>query len=49
MYEIFLTDDSNTCNLRKNRGFKLGNPKIVYYETETFSVFRPKLWIVLPG
>ena len=27
MHEIFQIDDSNNFNLRKNRGFKLGNPK----------------------
>ena len=25
-----------------------GNPKTVYYGTETISAFRPKLWIILP-
>ena len=48
-HEIFQTDDSNNFNLRKNRGFKPGNPKKVYYGTETISVLRPKLWIILPG
>ena len=28
--------------------FKPGNPKKVYYETETISVLGPKLWIILP-
>ena len=48
MHEIFQTDDSNNFNLRKNRGFKSGNPKTVYYGTETISVLGPKLWIILP-
>ena len=48
-HEIFQTDDSNNFNLRKNRGFKPGNPKKVYYGTETISVLGPKLWIILPG
>ena len=43
MHEIFQTDDSNNFNLRKNRGFKSGNPKTVYYGTETISVLGPKL------
>ena len=34
--------------MRKNRGFKPGNPKIMYYGTETISVLEPKLWIILP-
>ena len=48
MHEIFQIDDSNNFNLRKNRGFKPGNPKTVYYGTETISVLGPKLWIMLP-
>ena len=48
-HEIFQIDDSNNFNLRKNRGFKPGNPKKVYYGTETISVLGPKLWIILPG
>ena len=48
MHEIFQIDDSNNFNLRKNRGFKPGNPKTVYYGTETISVLGPKLWIILP-
>ena len=48
-HEIFQTDDSNNFNLRKNRGFKPGNPKKVYYGTETISVLGPKLWIILLG
>ena len=41
-------DNFNNYNLRKNRGFKPGNTKIVYYGTETISVVGPKLWIILP-
>ena len=48
MHEIFQIDDSNNFNLRRNRRFKPGNPKIVYYGTETISVLRPTLWIILP-
>ena len=48
MHEIFPIDDSNIFNLRKNRGFKLGNPKTVLYGTETIFVLGPKLWIMLP-
>ena len=48
MQEIFQTDDSNKFNLRKNRGFKPGNPKTVYYEAKTISVLGPKLQIILP-
>ena len=48
MHEIFQIDDSNNFTLRKNRGFKPGNPKTVYYETETITVLGPKLWIILP-
>ena len=48
MHEIFQIDDSNNFNLRKNRGFKLGNPNTVHYGTETISVLGPKLWIILP-
>ena len=48
MHEIIQTDDSNNFNLRKNRGFKSGNPKTVYYGTETISVLEPpKLRIIL--
>ena len=46
MYEIFLTDDSNTCNLRKNRGFKLGNPKIILFRFST-KVMDSCTWVVL--
>ena len=48
MHEIFQKDDSNNFNLRENRGLKPGNPKTVYYGTETISVLEPKLWINLP-
>ena len=48
MHEIFQIDDSNNFNLRKNRGFKPGNPKTMYYGTENISVLKPKLWIILP-
>ena len=48
MHEIFQIDDSNKYNLRKNRGFKSGNPKTLYYGTETISVLGPTLWIILP-
>ena len=48
MYKIFQIDDSNNFNLRKNRGFKAGNPKTVYYGTETITVLGLKLWIILP-
>ena len=43
MHEIFQIDDSNNFNLRKNRGFKPGNPKTMYYGTETISVLELKL------
>ena len=43
MHEIFQIQYSNNYNLRKNRGFKPGNPKTVYYTTEIMSVFGPKL------
>ena len=49
MHEIFQMDDSNNYNLRKNRGFEPGNPKRVYYGTETISVLGLKLWVILPG
>ena len=48
MHQIFQTQDSNNFNLKKNRVFKPGNPKTVYYGTETVSVLGPKLWIILP-
>ena len=48
MHEIFQIENSNNFNLRKNRGFKPGNTKTVYYGTETISVLGPKLWIILP-
>ena len=41
----FQINNSNNYNLRKNGGFKPGNPKTVYYRTETISVLKPKLWI----
>ena len=47
-HENFKTDDSNNFNFRKNRRFKPGNPKTVYYGTETISDLAPKLWIILP-
>ena len=31
----------------KNQGFKPGNPKTVYYGTETIFVLGTKLWIML--
>ena len=43
MHVIFQVDDCNNQNFRKNRGFKPGNPKTVYYETETISALGPKL------
>ena len=46
MHEIFQIDDSNNFNLIKNRRFKRGNPKPVYYGTETIFVLGPKLWII---
>ena len=48
MHNIFQPDNSNNFNLRKNRRLKPGNPKTVYYGTETISVLGPKLWIILP-
>ena len=48
IHEIFQTEDSNNFNLRKNGEFKTGNPKTVYYGTETTSVLGPKLWMILP-
>ena len=48
MHQIFQTHDSNNFSLKKNRVFKPGNPKTVYYGTETVSVLGPKLWIILP-
>ena len=47
MHETFQIDGSKNFNLSKNRGFKPGNPKTVYYGTETISVLGPKLWIIL--
>ena len=47
IHEIFQVDDSNNYNLRKNRGFKPGKPKTVYYGNEAISVLGPKLWIIL--
>ena len=38
MHEMFQVDDSNDFNLRKNREFKPGNPKTVYYGTKIISV-----------
>ena len=48
MHEIFQIDDSNNYNFRKNKAFKPGNHKTVYYGTETISILGPKLWIILP-
>ena len=48
MHEIFQIHDFNNFNLKKNRVFKPGNPKTVYYGTETVSLLGPKLWIILP-
>ena len=45
MHEIFQMADSNNYNLRKIRGFEPGNPKRVYYGTETISVLEPKVWV----
>ena len=36
MHEIFLIDNSNNYNVRKNRGFNAGNPKTVYLELKPF-------------
>ena len=47
MHEVFQIDHSNNFNLRKSRGFKPGNPKTVYYGTETISVLGPILWVIL--
>ena len=45
---IFQIDDSSNFNLRKNRGFKPGNPKTVYYGTETISIkSKIKNWVPL--
>ena len=45
--EIFLIDDFNNYNLSKNGKSKHGNPKTVYYGTETISVLGPKFknWV----
>ena len=48
MHEIFQIGDSNNFNLRKNWGFKPGNPKTVDYGAEAITVLGPKLWIILP-
>ena len=48
MHGIFQIGDSNNYNLRKNRGFKPGNPKAVYYGSETIYILQPKLFIILP-
>ena len=47
IHEAFKIDDSYNYNLNKNREFELGNPKTVYYGTESISVLGPKLWIIL--
>ena len=46
MHEIFQIDHFDYYNL--NREFKPGNPKTVFYGTETISVLVPKLWMILP-
>ena len=38
MHEIFQIDDSNNYILRKNRGFKPGNPKTVNMKLKLFRV-----------
>ena len=43
VHEIFQINDSNNFNLRKNRGFKPGYLKTVYYGIETISILGPKL------
>ena len=48
MYEVSQIGNSNNFSLRRNKGFKPGKPKAVYYGTETISVLGPKLWIILP-
>ena len=48
MHEIFQIDDFDNYNLWKNREFKPGNPKTVFYGIETISVLVPKLWMILP-
>ena len=48
MHEIFQIQYSNNYNLRKNRGFKPGNSKAVYYGSETIYILQPKLFIILP-
>ena len=48
MHEIIQINDSNNFNLSKSKLFRPGNPKTVYYGTETISVLGPKLWIILP-
>ena len=45
---IFQIDDSSNFKLRKNRGFKPGNPKTVYYGTETIPInSKIKNWVPL--
>ena len=36
MHKIFQIGDSNNYNLRKNRGFKPGNPKTVFMKLKLF-------------
>ena len=48
MREIVQIDNCINYNLRKDRGFKPGNPKTVYYGTETISALGPEIWIILP-
>ena len=48
MHGMFLIDDFNNFNLRKNRGLRPVNPKTVDYATETISILGPKIWIILP-
>ena len=43
MHVVFQKDDSKNYKVSKNRGFKPGNPKSVYYEAKTISFLRSKL------
>ena len=36
MHKVFQIDDSNNFNLKKNRGFKPGNPKQCIMELKPF-------------
>lgn len=46
-HEVVQMAESYDCNLRKNEGFKPGNPRSVNYETTTIFILRPRLWIIL--